>query len=106
MKYDVFLSYAHEDLAAVKSLVSEIEAEGLSVFWDRHIAVGQQWSSVLEATLLESRAVVVVWSTASVKSTWVKAEATEAMARKKLVPMRLDGATTGFVTWHWCRSPC
>lgn len=91
MKYDVFLSYAHEDSVAAQWLVSTMKAEGLSVFWDRHIAVGQQWSDVLQTTLLEARAVVVIWSAASVKSTWVKAEATEAMTLKKLVPVRVDG---------------
>jgi uncharacterized membrane protein YhaH (DUF805 family) len=92
MKHDVFLSYAREDLAAVKWLVGAIEAEGLSVFWDRHIQLGQQWSDVLEAALRDARAVVVVWSATSVKSTWVKAEATEAMAQGKLVPLRIDDA--------------
>jgi len=91
--YDVFLSYAREDLSTVKALVSEIEAEGLTVFWDRHIPLGQQWSDVLDQALREARVVVVVWSTASVKSTWVKAEATEAMALGRLVPLRIDNAT-------------
>jgi hypothetical protein len=40
VKYDVFLSYAREDLSAVKTLVGAIEAEGLTVFWDRHIQLG------------------------------------------------------------------
>lgn len=92
MNYDVFLSYAREDLSAVQMLVSAIEAEGLSVFWDRQIVPGQPWSDVLEAAINDSRAVVVVWSAASVKSTWVKAEATEAMTRGKLVPVRIDNA--------------
>jgi uncharacterized membrane protein YhaH (DUF805 family) len=90
--YDVFLSYAREDLSTVKALVSEIEAEGLTVFWDRHIQLGQQWSDVLDRALREARVVIVVWSTASVKSAWVKAEATEAMALGRLVPLRIDDA--------------
>ena len=91
-RYDVFLSYAREDLSTVKALVGEIEAEGLTVFWDRHIQLGQQWSDVLDRALREARAVVVIWSTASVKSAWVKAEATEAMALGRLVPLRIDNA--------------
>lgn len=93
MQYDVFLSYAREDLTAVKMLVSSIEAEGLTVFWDRHIQLGQQWSDVLEVALRESRVIVVAWSVASVKSAWVKAEATEAMGRGRFVPIRIDAAT-------------
>jgi hypothetical protein len=91
--YDVFLSYAREDLSTVKALVSDIEAEGLTVFWDRHIQLGQQWSDVLDRALREARVVIVVWSTASVKSTWVKAEATEAMTLGRLIPLRIDNAT-------------
>jgi len=91
--YDVFISYAREDLSTVKALVSDIEAEGLTVFWDRHIQLGQQWSDVLDRALREARVVIVVWSTASVKSTWVKAEATEALALGRLVPLRIDNAT-------------
>lgn len=92
MKHDVFLSYAREDLAVVQVLVGALEAEGLSVFWDRQIVPGQPWSDVLESALRECRAVVVLWSPASVNSTWVKAEATEAMSRNKLIPLRIDGA--------------
>jgi uncharacterized membrane protein YhaH (DUF805 family) len=80
-------------LSTVKALVSDIEAEGLTVFWDRHIQLGQQWSDVLDRALREARVVIVVWSTASVKSTWVKAEATEALALGRLVPLRIDNAT-------------
>ena len=93
MKYDVFMSYAREDAMAVRSLVSAFEAEGHTVFWDRHIQPGQHWSDVLENAMRESRVVVVVWSAASVTSAWVKAEATEAMAQRKLVPVRIDSAT-------------
>jgi uncharacterized membrane protein YhaH (DUF805 family) len=91
--HDVFMSYAREDLAAVRSLVTFMEAEGLRVFWDRQIQPGQAWSDVLETALSDARVVVVVWSAASVKSAWVKAEATEAMSRGKLVPLRIDSAT-------------
>ena len=48
---------------------------------------------MLDRALREARVVIVVWSTASVKSTWVKAEATEALALGRLVPLRIDNAT-------------
>ncbi len=92
--YDVFLSYAREDLSTVKALVSDIEAEGLTVFWDRHIQLGQQWSDVLDRALRKARVVIVVWSTASVKSTWVKAEATEALALGRLAVAQTSRSAT------------
>lgn len=90
MEYDLFVSYAREDASAVRQIVRQLAAEGLSIFWDRSINPGQQWSEVLEQTLRKSKAVLVVWSRASSKSAWVKAEATEAMKRRKLVPIRID----------------
>lgn len=38
---DVFLSYAREDEARVGALVRLLEAQRLSVFWDRQIPPGR-----------------------------------------------------------------
>ena len=35
---DIFISYAHEDRSRIERLAATLEAEGLSVWWDRHIA--------------------------------------------------------------------
>lgn len=92
MTADVFVSYAREDLPRVKHLVGMLEAQGWSVFWDRQILPGQQWSSLLEEKLAAAKAVLVVWSRSSVQSEWVKAEAMAARERGILVPVRIDAA--------------
>jgi len=92
MTADVFVSYAREDLPRVKPLVGMLEAQGWSVFWDRQILPGQQWSNLLEEKLTAAKAVVVVWSRSSVQSEWVKAEAMAARERGILVPVRIDAA--------------
>jgi len=90
MTADVFVSYAREDLPRVKPLVGMLEAQGWSVFWDRQILPGQQWSNLLEEKLTAAKAVLVVWSRSSVQSEWVKAEAMAARERGILVPVRID----------------
>jgi uncharacterized membrane protein YhaH (DUF805 family) len=89
---DVFVSYAREDLPRVRPLVGLLEAQGWSVFWDRQILPGQQWSSLIEEKLLRAKAVLVVWSHKSVRSEWVKAEAMAAREHGTLVPVRIDDA--------------
>ena len=87
---DIFLSYSHEDEARIKTLVSEFEAQGWSVFWDRRIPVGETWRSWIGSALREARCIVVAWSQFSIESEWVIEEADEGKARKILVPVLLD----------------
>jgi hypothetical protein len=87
---DVFLSYAHQDLNRVKRIVAACEARGWTVFWDRTIPAGKTWREVIGKALDEARCVVVVWSSASIKSRWVQEEADEGRERGILIPVLLD----------------
>ncbi len=89
---DVFVSYARSDKERVAPLVAAIEAQGWSVWWDPEIDAGQQFDDQIEEELKAARAVLVVWTTASVASRWVRGEAREAADRGVLVPARFDGA--------------
>jgi hypothetical protein len=87
---DVFLSYAHQDLNRVKRIVAACEARGWTVFWDRTIPAGKTWREVVGKALDEARCVVVVWSSASLKSHWVQEEADEGRERGILIPVLLE----------------
>jgi adenylate cyclase len=89
---DVFVSYARSDKERVAPLVAAIEAQGWSVWWGPEIDAGQQFDDQIEAELQAAKAVLVVWTTASVASRWVRGEAREAADRGVLVPARFDGA--------------
>jgi adenylate cyclase len=56
------------------------------------ITPGDEFDALISAELERARAVVVVWSTSSVDSRWVKGEAREAADRGVLVPVRFDNA--------------
>src|SRR3954447_11161618 len=89
---DVFVSYARTDKPRVAPLVAAIEAAGWSVWWDPAIDPGQEFDERIANELSAARAVLVVWTPASVKSRWVRGEARVGADRGILVPVRLDSA--------------
>ena len=87
---DVFVSYAHEDRTRIEPLVARFEAEGWSVWWDRDITPGEQFSQTIDTAIQSASCIVVAWSRASLKSSWVHNEALEGLDRGVLVPVALD----------------
>jgi hypothetical protein len=87
---DIFISYASADRERAKAIADVLVAEGWSVWWDRVIPPGKQFDEVIEEALDGARCVVVLWSSASVASSWVKTEAAEAMRRKILIPALIE----------------
>lgn len=87
---EIFISYAREDREHAKALAGILASRGWSVWWDRKIPVGKNFSRVLEEELHAARAVVVLWSSHSIKSEWVENEASDAAERGVLVPVMLE----------------
>lgn len=87
---DIFISYASADRDRIRPLVESLEADGFSVWWDRHISTGESFDRVIERELDAASCVVVVWSAGSVESDWVRNEAAEGLARGVLVPVLID----------------
>lgn len=69
---EVFLSYAHEDVAVAQSISERIGREKWSVFWDRTIPVGFTWDQIVEEAIDTAKCVVVLWSPAARDSEWVR----------------------------------
>jgi adenylate cyclase len=89
---DLFVSYARAYKARVAPLVSALEAQGWSVWWDPEITPGQEFDALIASQLEQTRAVIVVWTPASVQSRWVRGEARVGADRGVLVPVRFDAA--------------
>jgi hypothetical protein len=87
---DVFLSYSREDRASARHIADCFAAEGISVWWDARLQSGQTFDEVIERQLKEAKAVVVLWTPRSVNSRWVRAEATLADRKNKLVPAIIE----------------
>lgn len=89
---DLFISYARADRSRVAPLVTALEAEGFSVWWDPEIIPGQEFDRLIADELDKAWAVVVVWTPTSVESVWVRGEAREGRERGVLAPARFDNA--------------
>ena len=87
---DIFISYARQDRPAARIFAERFTAEGFSVWWDASLHSGETFDEVIEQRLRDARAVVVLWSPRSVASRWVRAEATLADRRNKLVPAIIE----------------
>jgi hypothetical protein len=86
----VFISYAREDREIAAELAEVLERKGWSVFWDPRIPPGKSFDEVIEAELRAASCVVVLWSRKSVRSDWVKTEASEGRKRRILLPARIE----------------
>lgn len=73
---DIFISYSRKDLAMVSKLARTLEASGYSVWWDvSGLFGGQAFDEVIQHQLSTAKCAIVVWSPDSVKSKWVRSEA-------------------------------
>ncbi len=88
---DVFLSYARGDRAVAERLAQAIGEAGLSVWWDRHIKGGAEFSLDIERQLESAKRVLVLWSEEAVVSRWVRDEASVAADSGRLVSATIDG---------------
>ena len=106
----VFLSYSRADQKRALPVIKALEAAGLQVWWDGLLEGGDTFLPTTEAALENADAVVVLWSSNSVESHWVRDEATRGRERGCLVPLTIDGThpplgfrqlqTINFSKWH------
>lgn len=111
---EIFLSYSRVDRPTAQIIAEALETEGFSVWWDKILRAGQTYDEVTETMLRESHVVVVLWSQTSVKSTWVRAEATQGQRNCVLVPAMIEDAerpimfeltqTADLIGWNGDRS--
>ncbi len=93
---DIFISYSSADRPTAQAVAQALEQQGFSVWWDRKIPTGEAFDEELEEQLDHARSVVVLWSSHSVKSKWVKDEASEGLTKKALFPLVLDDVRLPF----------
>ena len=87
---DIFISYAREDAVRARALADAFTAVGWSVWFDDAIRAGAPYDAVIDQQLDAAECVVVIWSRASVDSSWVRAEASAADDQAKLVPVSFE----------------
>jgi tetratricopeptide (TPR) repeat protein len=111
----VFLSYDRDDFPCARLLAHALEEAGHSVWWDRNIKGGVQYSKEIDQALAAAEAVLVLWSRHSIESAWVRDEAEAGRDLGRLVPACLDGSrpplgfrqyqTIDLAEWRRTRKP-
>lgn len=87
---DVFISYSSTDRDRVAGLARALEAAGVSVWWDRHLAPGDSYEDAIEKALTAAKVIIVAWTPASAASQWVRSEADYGRTNGRLVPIILE----------------
>lgn len=87
----VFLSYARADEPKARAIAALLERHGHSVWWDRFIRGGSEFSKEIEKELKAADVIAVLWSANSVESAWVRDEAAAGRDSGRLVPITIDG---------------
>lgn len=90
---DIFLSYKREDRAQAGLIVSALRKSGRTVWWDEGLTPRQAWDATIEQEIAAAASVIVLWSTRSVASDWVRSEAHYAQNHSKLVPVLIESCT-------------
>ncbi|HZC37049.1 MAG TPA: toll/interleukin-1 receptor domain-containing protein, partial [Sphingomicrobium sp.] len=87
---DVFVSYARADERVARTIAEHLMGSGFSAWWDSDLLPHNSFASVIEQEIQSARAVLVIWSQASIKSQWVRAEAELARGEGKLIQVAID----------------
>jgi hypothetical protein len=87
---DIFISYATEDRPRAEQIAKALETKGWTVWWDRHIRVGERAHEVIQREVAKARCVVVLWSAVSITKDWVHDEANVGKERQILAPVLVE----------------
>ena len=77
-------------------LADALDAHGWSIWWDPQLQAGEYFDDVIEEALVNAKCVVVLWSKRSVRSRFVKDEATYALEEGILVPAQIEDVRLPF----------
>jgi hypothetical protein len=103
MPYDIFLSYAKENLPVAEKLQADLQSAGLSVWFDRvNLRPGEKWKVAISQAIRDSKYFLALLSTASIdKKGYVQREIREALDvlsevpdnQVFFLPVRIDDCT-------------
>jgi len=92
-RYDVFLSYAHQDKAWVSEFAAALREGGVTAWFDVHdLLPGERWQEQIQEALRESSTLIVIVGPRNVQSPWIFFELGAAVAdNKRIIPVLAEG---------------
>ena len=82
---DVFISYSRARSVEAAELASELADLGYEVWWDTSLLPTGSFGAEIDRQLDAAKAVIVIWSPESLRSKWVRSEASHGDRQDKLV---------------------
>jgi predicted nucleotide-binding protein len=82
---DVFISYSKSYVQITRDLAADLEAKGLTVWWDTDLLAGESFRQRIIQELQACKAAIVIWTPQSVISDYVISEAERARKAGKLI---------------------
>ena len=93
----IFISYAANDGATARQLVSDLGDLGIDLWSETELTVGDSWKNVIGDQIRQTEAIIVLVSPASADSDWISSEwATPLSRSSRIIPVLINGATF----WH------
>ncbi|KQS92086.1 TIR domain-containing protein [Chryseobacterium sp. Leaf394] len=86
----VFISFKTQERELALILKEGLNSSGYKVWWQEEIQCGQEWHGEIDKAIEQAGAIVVLWSTRSMKSPWVRHEASQATIRDVYTPVRIE----------------
>jgi murein DD-endopeptidase MepM/ murein hydrolase activator NlpD len=88
---ELFVSYAHQDMAKVRALVDVLRRAGHQPWFDEQLQIGREWQPQLEAAIQRCDAFVYALTPLSLDSEWCQWEFVTAIQHgKPIVPILLE----------------
>jgi len=87
---DIFISYSKPHVELTRDLASDLEAKGLTVWWDTDLLAGESFRQRIIQELHDCKAAIVIWTPQSVSSDYVISEAERARKAGKLIQVRTE----------------
>ena len=85
---DLYITYGLRESMWVNKLVSLLDAEGYTIFWEHAVAPGADVRSEESIqALTDAKCVLAVWSDTAVDDFWVLSDAERALEQKKLISL-------------------
>lgn len=88
----VFISFKTDkkERSTALQLKNNLNKSGFKVWWQEEIQCGQEWHGAIDKAIEEAGAILVLWSSKSMVSTWVKHEASQAIVKQVYTPARIE----------------
>jgi hypothetical protein len=86
---DAFINYARADQQLASRLAAALISQGLTVWWDRELVAGASFLEAIQDAMSQASCIITLWTEDSIRSEWVRAEATFAMEHDKLLPVAI-----------------